>query len=130
MSKVCSKCGTENSDIRDTCMTCGEKLPNEVVTTQNNSAKKICIWSVIGTVIGCVVFVCGIITIFDPVISRDYPRTAEFGADFYTYIYDAVKDVAMNIPAAAEGIVRTQGIIIAAIGAFMTCYFGRTIKSE
>lgn len=111
-------------------MTCGEKLLNEVVTTQNNSAKKICIWSVIGTVIGCVVFVCGIIMIFDPDVSGSTPRTAEFGADFYSYIYDAVRYAAKNIYKSAEEIVKTQGYIIAAIGAFMTCYFGRSIKSE
>ena len=130
MSKVCSKCGTENSDIRDTCITCGEVLSSEVSVSQNNIQKKISVWNLIGTVIGGIVFICGIITVFNPDVSGSTPRTAEFGADFYSYIYDAVRYAAMNIYKSAEEIVKTLGIIIAAIGAFMICYFGRSIKSE
>lgn len=130
MSKVCSKCGTENSDIRDTCMSCGEPLTEAAVPAK----KKISVMNLIGMLAGIAFVVIGLISIFSGAFVFHYNQSGlTFGADFYTEIHKAVVGVGNTVGSMSEeieGIYKGTYFILTAIGAFMTCYFGRSIKSE
>lgn len=126
----CSKCGTENPAIRDTCMTCGEPLTEAAVPAK----KKISVMALIGMLAGIVFVVIGLTSIFGDAYVAKYNQSGlTFGADFYTEIHKAVVGVGKAAGSMSEeivGIYKGTYFILTAIGAFMTCYFGRSIKSE
>lgn len=126
----CSKCGTENPAIRDTCMTCGKPLTEAAVPAK----KKISVMNLIGMLAGIVFVVIGLISIFgDAYVSKFNLNELKFGADFYTEIHKAVVGIGYTVGSMSEeivGIYKGTYFILTAIGAFMTCYFGRSIKSE
>lgn len=57
MSKKCRKCGTENSDIRDTCENCGEVLSSEVSVSKKKLPNSLKILLVILLMIPLIFFV-------------------------------------------------------------------------
>ncbi len=126
----CSKCGTENPAIGDTCMTCSEPLTEATVPAK----KKISVMNLIGMLAGIVFVVIGLISIFgDAYVVKFNQSALTFGADFYTEIHKAVVGVGKTVGSMSEeivGIYKGTYFILTAIGAFMTCYFGRSIKSE
>ena len=127
MSKICSKCGTKNPLISNVCLKCGESLADAVKSKTVWTWEKV--WNVIGAIVGIAIIICGIVMITEPDVTCSSISYAKYGADFYTDIYDAVRSTAHNITYAAEAIVRGLGFVTVSIGAFMTCYFGKSLKS-
>lgn len=87
------------------------------------------VWNVIGAIVGIAIIICGIIMIVKLDVRSADISYAKYGADFYTDIYNAVRLTSRNITYAAEAIVRGLGFVTVFIGAFMTCYFGKSLKS-
>lgn len=130
MARFCSKCGNENLDSDIICKNCGCSLiPNEKAEDKPKKNTWSKVWSIVGLVIGCIVCLFGIIFIIDGSVRGTYVSYAAFGGDFYTEIHKATRAAAENITYAAEAIHRDLGFVIASIGAFMACYFGKSINS-
>ena len=148
----CIECGTEFDESIKTCPNCGcpvqdndiaeEKINTSAQVVPRSERKtspnfKINIMAIISLVIGIVILITGftvknkkfdIETYTATKYSADY---AEFGADFYTYIYEA-SDIAVDAISAVNGgiaslsnsiaeyseiITYSAGMIIVAIGA-------------
>ena len=92
------------------------------------------VFSIIGMIIGVAIIVFGIYTFNNDSndhCSGDTADYASFGADYYTYQYDATKKAADNIWYLAQYTVRankeartTTGIITILAGSVVICYFG------
>lgn len=119
----CKKCGKENEDSAKICTECGCSL---VVEAAEKGKRKISIWSLVGMGLGIVIIFFGIMNIIDMPVSSLKPEHMQFGADFYTESYKAIRYAAMNIGSAAEAIVRGLGYVTTSIGIFMTVYFGKS----
>ena len=63
-------------------------------------------WSAIGLLLGIIVVVVGIIFMATPAAEygTNTPEYASFGADYYTYQYDATRDAAINVGVVAENL--------------------------
>lgn len=63
-------------------------------------------WVVIGLLLGIVVVVVGIVFMATPAAEygTNTPEYASFGADYYTYQYDATRDAAINIGVVADNL--------------------------
>lgn len=123
----CKKCGSPLSDDSQFCTNCGtpvtaEPAPAAVETpvAQEEPAKKAkkkgggaC---TLGVLVGLVCIIAGLITLFTADTSLSY---ASFGGDFYTYTYRGIRAVEKMMVLN----VRLGGGLLAAFGAFMSCYF-------
>ena len=63
-------------------------------------------WAVIGLLLGIIVVVVGVVFMATPAAEygTNTPEYASFGADYYTYQYDATRDAAINIAVVAENL--------------------------
>ena len=68
-----------------------------------NNEKK---WYLLGVLLGILVIVAGIIFMATPAkaYGGSTPEYASFGADYYTYQYDATRDVASNVRVVTEAV--------------------------
>ena len=88
---------------------------------------------VIGMIVGIITVLIGLYVAFGYKASFNgtYTDSASFGADFYTYIYEATSDASYNVAAlgnlvskALSFIVRSLGFLLMSIGGAITCFFG------
>ena len=85
-----------------------------------------------GIIIGIIMIVIGLAgSNIDAVFYGEFPDSASFGADFYTYIYGATQDTATNVAelgyymmTAMKTVAGLLGRFIAAFGAAIVCFFG------
>lgn len=85
-----------------------------------------------GMCVGVIMIVIGLAgSNINAVFYGDYPDSASFGADFYTYIYTATHDAASNVAdlgyfmmTAMKAVAGLLGRFIAAFGAVVVCFFG------
>ena len=63
-------------------------------------------WAVIGLLLGIAVVVVGIVFMATPAAEygTNTPEYASFGADYYTYQYDATRDAAINVGVVADNL--------------------------
>lgn len=91
-------------------------------------------FSTIGIILGIVIIVLGLHLAFgyhDYSLKGNSTYSYSFGADFYTEIYSATENAADNILAmdnylrdVMEFLLVAAGLIVAAFGGVVTCYFG------
>lgn len=83
--------------------------------------------SIITTVLGVALIIMGLIVAFKGMYTWNYNDVpyASFGADFYTYTYDALDTIVSelsNLDSGIEALICTLGMIIIAIGVAVFCY--------
>ncbi len=118
-SKFCTVCGASVDETEPVVTVASNQIPTAPVNS-TKSAKKIkkkggaaCL---LGVLVGLVCVIAGLITLFSAESSLSY---ASFGGDFYTYTYRGIRAVeeimVLNV--------RLGGGLLAAFGAFVSCYF-------
>ena len=99
--------------------------PTQATAPANNTLEKLksaepsALYNKIGMVCGAVMVVAGLIVIFG--VNSHVDTTIKFGADFYTESYQAT---ALAVDAIVT-LTKVCGGILAGLGAFTACYFGR-----
>ena len=90
--------------------------------------KKESLWNLIGLILGLAIVIAGVIFAAAPADSyhTSSPKSAEFGADFYTYQYDATRIAADNAAVTANNI-RELGHAIALYTGFSFIFAGLLI---
>lgn len=97
-------------------------------------AKRKNIWDVLGFVVGLALVLAGIVFLATPAetYSTHSPDMASFGADFYTYQYDATRDAALNAAVTANNLRELggklavySGTFFLAAGALTAIHYGR-----
>ncbi len=83
-------------------------------------------FSIIGILVSIAVIITGII-LCDEYVST-YVMSAEFGADFYTYIYDATRKVAILSGETATAVYHGFGYLLIGIGSIAFCAFGVSLS--
>jgi|GEM_PF-5832906 len=83
--------------------------------------------SIITTVLGVALIIMELIVAFKGMYSWNYNDVpdASFGADFYTYTYDALDTIVSelsNLDSGIEALICTLGMIIIAIGVAVFCF--------
>ena len=87
------------------------------------------IFCVIGIIVGMIIIILGFVVLgLDT--GSSYISSAEFGADFYTYCYKAIKIAADNVISMAKIVNRGIAFLLIAIGATDICIFGYKLVDE
>ena len=83
-------------------------------------AKRKNIWDLLGFVVGLAMILAGIVFLATPAdtYSTRTPDSASFGADFYTYQYDATRAAAQNAAVTANNLRELGGKLAAYSGTF------------
>lgn len=122
-SKFCTACGTpvteEVAPVVETPAAPTVEAPAAPVAEAKpakKAKKKGGAACALGVLIGLVCIIAGLITMFSASSSLSY---ASFGGDFYTYTYRGIRAVEKMMVLN----VRLGGGLLAAFGAFMSCYF-------
>lgn len=110
----CSVCGTVNEPRCD---------ESEAAASISSSSvtKSFSIWSLIGLIAGIIFIIVGFSVSGSAEANLDY---ASFGGDFYTYAYHGLRAA----ESAIVDVTKAIGSLIVAVGAFMSCYFGKNLK--
>lgn len=96
--------------------------------------KKESFWNLIGCILGVVVFLVGVVICVTPPDSYSTSSTdyATFGADFYTYQYEATRAVASNAAVTANNLremghaqAHYAGVLFMVIGLLTTISYGK-----
>lgn len=85
-------------------------------------------FSIIGILVSVAVIIMGI-TLGNEGVSS-YVRDAEFGADFYTYIYSATRTSAMRIAENTIAMYKCFGFLLIALGSLSLCGFACNLNKE
>ena len=93
--------------------------PANATLEKLKSAEPSALYNKIGMACGAVMVVAGLIVIFG--VNSHVDTTIKFGADFYTESYQAT---ALAVDAIVT-LTKVCGGILAGLGAFTACYFGR-----
>ena len=97
-------------------------------------AKRKNIWDLLGFIVGLALALAGIVFLATPAetYSTHSPDMASFGADFYTYQYDATRDAALNAAVTANNLRELggklavySGVFFMAAGALTIIHYGR-----
>ena len=104
-----------------------ELVKKELVKKEYQARVRMCI---AGIVVGILIVFAGFM-----VECSDYSigRSIQFGADFYTEMYDVTQDVGRALNSAINDLITAIGTLITAIGAIDICFFGlklTCLKSE
>lgn len=91
-------------------------------------------WNLIGCILGVVILLVGVVFCVTPPDSYNTTSTdyATFGADYYTYQYDATRAVASNAAVTANNLreighaqARYVGVLLMVIGALTVVCYGK-----
>lgn len=91
-------------------------------------------WNLIGCILGVVILLVGVVFCVTPPDSYNTTSTdyATFGADYYTYQYDATRAVASNAAVTANNLreigraqARYVGVLLMVIGALIVVCYGK-----
>jgi len=97
------------------------------------------IWNLVGAIVGVIVIIMGIAFIFTPAdtFSTESVKDASFGADFYTYEYQATQAAAHNTAVTAnnmrelgEKLALYAGMAFVVAGLLITLHFLKEMTSE
>lgn len=124
----CENCGAEMKENEIKCSVCGtvnEPRCNEseasATISPSSITKNFSIWSLIGLIAGIIFIIVGFSVSGSAEANLDY---ASFGGDFYTYAYRGLRAA----ESAIVDVTKAIGSLIVAVGAFMSCYFGKNLK--
>ena len=126
----CENCDAEMRENETKCSVCGavnEPPCNESETStpipvsSSSVTKNFSIWSLIGLIAGIIFIIVGFSVSGSAEANLDY---ASFGGDFYTYAYRGLRAA----ESAIVDVTKEIGSLIVAVGAFMSCYFGKNLK--
>ena len=150
----CKVCGTVLAQGEKECPSCGYPVEEVKVEykapAKKHTAKKFNVTSIISLILGVVIIIMGIAVMNKDVntgtyIAQPYDADyAEFGADFYTYIYNAsdtivdelndinggVALLSRSVDATANVICYTAGMLIIALGLGVVAVSCNHIKKE
>ena len=94
-------------------------------------------WNFAGIVLGIALIVAGVIFMLTPdgSLRTSYPaREVEFGADFYTYQYEATKIAASNVASVVNGLgtlagklALYSGFFFIVFGCMITLHYGKLV---
>ena len=123
----CKKCGSRLSPVDSTAEgtttanASAPVLPASITSTFDDpkTTGASAIYSKVGMICGAIMVVGGLAVVFG--INSHVDTAIEFGADFYTESYQAT---ALAVEAIVT-LTKVCGGILAGLGAFIACYFGR-----
>ena len=96
-------------------------------------------WNLIGCILGLVMLIVGLVFLNSPpeAYHTESAEYAAFGADYYTYQYDATKTVAENVAATANNLreigtaqARYAGVFFMMAGALVLIQYGKSYFAE
>lgn len=124
----CENCGAETKENETKCSVCGavneprcDESEASAPISSSSVTKSFSIWSLIGLIAGIIFIIVGFSVSGSAEANLDY---ASFGGDFYTYAYHGLRAA----ESAIVDVTKAIGSLIVAVGAFMSCYFGKNLK--
>ena len=81
------------------------------------------VFSIIGIVVGTIIIIMGVV-LYDMKAGDSNISRAEFGADYYTYSYNAARTTAENVYALSIIVQYGISFLLIGIGATSICFFG------